>query len=159
MMRFTLTISLLIACLAPVAAPAEPARPRSMLVLSESDVRGPFYYEVFSALRSEVSASDRPPITLYVENLDLRRFSGPVYEEGLQVYLRSKYFDRPLGAIIAMGSVPLEYALRSAALWPGVPIIFSMVDETALARLKLPPEVTGRILKLNLNDMMMAARA
>jgi signal transduction histidine kinase len=130
-----------------------------MLVLSESDVRGPFYYEVFSALRSAVNARSQSPITIYVENLDLRRFSGPTYEEGLQVYLRSKYSDRSLGVIIAMGSVPLEYALRSAALWPGVPVIFSMVDETALARLKVPPEVTGSILKLNFKDMMIAARA
>jgi signal transduction histidine kinase len=130
-----------------------------MLVLSESDVRGPFYYEVFSALRSAVNARSQSPITIYVENLDLRRFSGPTYEEGLQVYLRSKYSDRSLGVIIAMGSVPLEYALRSATLWPGVPVIFSMVDETALARLKVPPEVTGSILKLNFKDMMIAARA
>jgi signal transduction histidine kinase len=34
-----------------------------------------------------------------------------------------------------------------------------MVDETALARLKMPPEVTGSILKLNFKDMMIAARA
>jgi hypothetical protein len=119
-----------------------------MLILIESDVRGPFYYEVFSTLRSTVNANPQSPVNIYVETLDLRRFSGPTYEEGLQVYLRSKYSDRPLGVIVAIGSVPLEYALRSAMLWPGVPIIFSMVDETALARLKVSPEVTGSILKL-----------
>ncbi len=147
------------ACLPGVAAEAELARPRSMLVLIESDVRGPFYYEVFSALRSTVNVYSQSPINIFVENLDFRRFSGPAYEEGLQVYLRSKYSDRPLGVIVAIGSLPLEYALRSAAPWPGVPIIFSMVDETALARLKVPPEVTGSILKLNFKDMMIAARA
>src|SRR3954467_12700834 len=35
--------------------------PRSMLILHPSDVRGPFYYQVFSALRSAVNLRPGPP--------------------------------------------------------------------------------------------------
>src|SRR5262249_35810791 len=43
--------------------------------------------------------------------------------------------------------------------WPGVPVVFSMVDEASLARLKLTPDVTGRITKVSFKDMMTTARA
>ena len=48
-----------VALLTPVQVAAQEARPRSILVLDQSDLRGPFYYSVFSGLRSAVSADDR----------------------------------------------------------------------------------------------------
>jgi hypothetical protein len=52
-------ISALLVCvvslLTPVQVAAQEARPRSILVLDQSDVRGPFYYSVFSGLRSAVA--------------------------------------------------------------------------------------------------------
>jgi hypothetical protein len=44
-------------------------------------------------------------------------------------------------------------------LWPGIPVVFAMVDEMDYARLKLPPDVTGTIVKLGLADTIAAARA
>ena len=44
-------------------------------------------------------------------------------------------------------------------LWPGVPVVFALVDEMDFARLKLPPDVTGGIVKLALADSIRAARA
>src|SRR3954470_18135032 len=111
--------------------------PRSMLILHPSDVRGPFYYQVFSALRSAVNQRPGSPVTIYLENLDLSRFTGPVYEESLQAHLRVKYRDRPVGVVVAVGPAALEYALRwRPELWPGVPIVFSMVDQWTVAQLK-----------------------
>jgi hypothetical protein len=53
-------ISALLVCvvslLTPVQVAAQEARPRSILVLDhQSDLRGPFYYSVFSGLRSAVA--------------------------------------------------------------------------------------------------------
>jgi hypothetical protein len=50
--------------LAPVDLPAAESRPRSILVLDQSDLRGPFSYQTFSALRAEVSADPRSHVTL-----------------------------------------------------------------------------------------------
>jgi signal transduction histidine kinase len=138
---------------------AEEARPRSILVLDQSDLRGPFYYQIFSALRAVVTTDARSQTTLYAEDLDLSRFDGPAYEESLKRYLTEKYRDRPIGVIVAVGEATLKLVLRwRAELWPGIPVVFAMVDEIDYARLRLPPDVTGWIVKLGLVDAIAAAR-
>ena len=150
----------LIACLAPASVAAEDVRPRSMLVLDDGNVRSPFYYEVFSRLRATVNVSAGPPVTIYAESLDLTRFTGQAYEEGLQNYFQVKYRDRPIGVIVAVGSAALDYVLHwRSTLWPGVPVVFGFVNEPTVARLNPPPDVTGSTVKLRFADMMTAARA
>jgi hypothetical protein len=77
-----------IALLTPVQVAAQEARSRSILVLDQSDLRGPFYYSVFSGLRSAVSADDRLHITLYAKSLHLSRFRGTNYEALLHQLFR-----------------------------------------------------------------------
>jgi signal transduction histidine kinase len=150
----------LTALLAPVRVPAAEMRTRSILVLDQSEATGPFYYQVFSGLRARVSADTRSHTTLYAENLDLSRFDGPAYAESLRRHLREKYRDRPIGVVVALGTAVLELVLRwREELWPGVPIVFELVDEMDFARLKLPPDVTGSIVKIPLADSIRAARA
>ena len=146
--------------LAAAGPAAAQSIPRSILVIDQSDVRGPFYYEVYSALRSMVNASSKLPATIYSESLDLSRFFGPSHEENLQLYFRAKYGDKPIGVIVAIGDASLDYVMRwRSALWPGVPVVFSLVDETTVARLKPPSDVTGSVMKLNFADAITAARA
>ncbi len=153
-------IVLLVATLTPACPSAQEMRPRSILVLDQSDLRGPFYYQIFSELRAVVAADTHAHTTLYAENLDLSRFNGPAYEESLQRYLKEKYRDRQIGVIVTVGAASLDLVLRwRAELWPGIPIVFAMVDEMDYARLRLPPDVTGGIVKLGLADTITAARA
>jgi signal transduction histidine kinase len=143
----------------PIVLDAQPL-PRAMLVLDQSEVRGPFYHSIFSGLRSTVNARSGSPVTIYVESLDLSRFTGRDYEESLQAHFRLKYRDKPIGVLVAVGSATLDYVLRRRAeLWPGVPVVFAMVDEPTVEQLKPPPDVTGRIAKLRFEDMMITARA
>jgi hypothetical protein len=67
--------------LAPIQVIAQEMRARSILVLDQSDMRGPFYYQVFSGLRSLVNADSRAHIPPYTESLD--RFRGERYEASL----------------------------------------------------------------------------
>ena len=153
-------IVFLAATLAPACVFAQDVRPRSILVLDQSDLRGPFYYQVFSGLRAVVSADTRAHTTLYAENLDLSRFIGPDYEGSLQRHLKEKYRDRPIGVLVAVGEATLKLALRwREELWPGTPIVFAMVDEKDFASLKPPPDVTGGIVKMGLADAVKTARA
>src|SRR5580704_2627506 len=150
----------LTAVLVPVHLPAAEMRARSILVLDQSESRGPFYYQIFTGLRSVVNADTRFHTTLYSENLDLSRFNGASYEESLKQQLKEKYRDRPIGVVIAVGMSTFELVLRwREELWPGVPVVFALVDEMDFARLKLPPDVTGGIVKLALADSIKAARA
>jgi signal transduction histidine kinase len=159
-MRIRELIVLFAALLAPVCGMAQERRPRSILVLNQSDLRGPFYYQVFSGFRAVVSADARSQTTLYMENLDLSRFNGRAYEESLQQHLREKYRDRPIGVVVAVGEATLELVLRwRAELWPEIPVIFAMVNESGFARLRPPPDITGGIVRLGLADMIKAARA
>ena len=47
--------------------------------------------------------------------------------------MRAKYRDRPVGVLVAVGSAALCFALRwRDELWPGIPIVFTMVDQPDL---------------------------
>jgi signal transduction histidine kinase len=158
--RITGFIVYLIALLMPAHLPAAEMRARSILVLDQSETRGPFYYQIFTGLRSAVNADTRSHTTLYAENLDLSRFNGAAYEESLRQQLKEKYRDRPIGVVVAIGTATLELVLRwREELWPGVPVVFALVDEMDFERLKLPPDVTGGIVRLALADSIKAARA
>ena len=147
------------AFLTPLQVTAEERRSRSILVLDQSDLRGPFYYSVFSGLRSVLSADDRSQITIYTESLDLNRFRGKDHEALLQRYLKEKYQGVPIGVVVAAGAATLELVLRwRSELWPEVPVVFAMVDEIDFGRLRLPDGVTGNIVKVPLADSIKAAR-
>ena len=147
------------AFLTPLQVMAEERRSRSILVLDQSDLRGPFYYSVFSGLRSVLSADDRSHITIYTESLDLNRFRGKDHEALLQRYLKEKYQGVPIGVVVAAGAATLELVLRwRSELWPEVPVVFAMVDEIDFGRLRLPDGVTGNIVKVPLADSIKAAR-
>ena len=147
----------LLVLLAPIALAQEP-RTRSVLVLDQSDLRGPFYYALSSGLRGVLSADGR--ITIYGENLDLTRFGGAAYKESLKRHLKEKFRDRPIGVIIANGPGALEHTLRwREELWPGIPIVFAMLDVTQLEKLGRPENVTGVIMKNSLAGAIKAARA
>ncbi len=153
-------VSVLICLSVGLGASPGQERPRSILVIDQSNVRGPFYYQIFSSLRATIRAESPSPIAIYGESLDLSRFSGPEYEDRLQELFRTKYRDKDIAVIVAIGSLALEHILRwRPTLWPGIPVVFSFVDEPTIARLTLPPDVTGGFIKLRLSDMMTTARA
>ena len=141
-----------------VSATAEP-RPPSILVFDESSVGGPFYPAIFSALRSTVVANSAHPVSVFLENLDLSRFRGPLYEERVKALFEAKYADKPIGVIVTVGSGALAHVLRfRAELWPDVPVVFAMVADSIAAQMKLPANVTGLTVKLRFSDMLSVAR-
>jgi signal transduction histidine kinase len=149
-----------VALLASAELSAAELRPRSILYLDQSDLRGPFYFQVYSALRTEIGANRGEPITLYAEDLDLSRFGGEAYEASLGQLLKEKYSDKSIGVIVAVGAASLELVLKwRTELWPQVPIVFAMVEKSDFERLKPPRDVTGSTVLLNLSDAIKAARA
>ncbi|WP_426434563.1 sensor histidine kinase [Bradyrhizobium genosp. P] len=154
----------LLVCLAALFASAELSaaelRPRSILYLDQSDLSGPCYYQIFSALRARLTADSAEPITLYAEDLDLNRFNGEAYEVALEQLIKQKYRDKPIGVIVAVGASTLRLALKwRTELWPQVPVVFAMVEQPDFEQLKPPSDVTGSIVLLKLPDAIKAARA
>lgn len=146
--------------LAPVASAAGEARPGSVLVLDQSDMRGNFYHQIFAALQNQLASDPRSHVMIYAEDLDLEHFSGGEYEANLRQLLKAKYRDVPVGVLVTIGSEALCFVLRwRDELWPGIPVVFTMVDEPDIARLKPPSDVTGNIVKSRLADAVKVARA
>jgi hypothetical protein len=122
---------------------AQEARVPTILVLDQSD-GGPFYYQLVAGLRGVVSKHTGAYVTIYGENLDLSRFSGAAFEENLKQYLKEKYRDKPIGTVVTIGAATTDIALKwRDELWPGVPMVFAMLDDIDFARLKSPPNFTG----------------
>ena len=143
-----------------LACAATQPLPRSILIVSPSDARGPFYYRIFDALRAAVNRAPGPPVTLYLEYLDLNRFGGQDYEASLAGHLRVKYREKPVGVLVAVGPAALTHVLHwRDDLWPGVPVVFVMVDEITAAPFKGVPGITGEVIGLRYSDMLTAARA
>jgi hypothetical protein len=160
MRSLELTIIWLIICAALDPAVAASAPARSILVMDQSEARGPFYYQIFAGLRSTVNADPGPPITIYAEHLDLSRFGGSAYEESLRTHLRTKYQDKPIGVLVAVGAKTLTFVLRMRKeLWPDLPVVFGLVDEEAIESLPIESNFTGRVTALRFRDMMTTARA
>jgi signal transduction histidine kinase len=153
-------IVLLPICLYPRMLVAAELPARAILVLEQSDERGPFDADVVAGLRSTINANPTGPLSIYVENLNLDRFGGATYERSLQGHLLVKYEDRPIALIIALGPMGLEYVSRwHAVLWPKAPVVFGLVDEQTASRLANMPNTTGRTLQLSFEDMIRAARS
>ncbi len=149
----------LVALLSPCPLMAQEPRAPTILVLDQSD-GGPFYYQLIAGLRGEVSNHTGAYVTIYGENLDLSRFSGTTFEENLKRYLKEKYRDKPIGAVLTIGAATTDIALKwRDELWPGVPMVFAMLDDTDFARLKSPLNFTGVITKLPLENEINVARA
>ena len=150
----------LAAVLASTGLSAEQLRPRSIIYLDQSDLRGPFFHQIFSAFRSEMNASAGGPLTLYAEDLDLARFKSETYEDAMQHFLKEKYRDKPIDVVVAVGTAALEFVSRyRAELWPEAPVVFTMVEKADFEQWQPLPNVTGSLAEVKLADAVAAARA
>ena len=113
-----------------------------------------------STVRKTLRAGTSEPLAVYLENLDLVAFPDSDYQDALEAFLRKKYHAKDISVVIAIGPATLRFLLRARSrLWSDAPVIFSVVDEDTPAQLHLPPDVTGRTIRLSPKDMVATARA
>jgi signal transduction histidine kinase len=144
------------------ATPSTAAEPpaRSVVIIGQEDPILPWNLAVNTVARTTLNADPDRRVVIYAEDLDFGRFGGDRYKRQLQNHLREKYLYVPVGALLAFGPVAFDFVLNARdAIWPGVPVVFGAVDETTVARAKLPPGVTGRTVRFRLEDMVESARA
>ena len=152
------TVLLLAAGMATASAAGQP-RPRTVLVLEATNPNTSYFREVNKAFNAAVAAESANSVYVYVEVLAFRDFEGIQYSELLRNFLREKYRDKPIGVIVAYNSLALSHAVQwRDDVWPGVPIIFTGVDDKFAAGLKLPADVTGFTVRHRLQDMVDVAR-
>jgi signal transduction histidine kinase len=150
----------LLLLLAPTEWAAADSRPPSILVIDQSGQRGPFYTQLFTALRSALDGGTKAHISMYIGSFDLTRFKGEAYETSLRQLLKEKYRDKQIGVLVTIGAHALKRVLNwRTELWPETPVVFAMVTPTAFARLQPPSDVTGALVETKLADAVRVARA
>ena len=156
-MLLRIAAHLIIAGLLTAPLAAQPSS-RSVLLLDQSSAGLPFNTALATAVRLTLSAESKVPISFYAEHLDANRFFGSDYEEGILSFFRKKYRDKTIDVVVVVGSAALDFiGRRRAELWPNVPVVFTAIDEATIARVTLPPNLTGVTTQLTLQDMVRTA--
>ncbi|MFY9758356.1 MAG: sensor histidine kinase [Pseudolabrys sp.] len=156
-MLLRIAAHLIIAGLLTAPLAAQPSS-RSVLLLDQSSAGLPFNTALATAVRLTLSAESKVPISFYAEHLDANRFFGSDYEEGILSFFRKKYRDKTIDVVVVVGSAALDFiGRRRAELWPNVPVVFTAIDEATIARVTLPPNLTGVTMQLTLQDMVRTA--
>ncbi|MGB8677061.1 MAG: hypothetical protein WA662_09025 [Pseudolabrys sp.] len=158
-MLLRLAAHLIVAALLTAPLAAQPSS-RSVLLLDQSYAGLPFNTALATAVRLTLNAGSRVPISFYVEHLDANRFFGSDYEESILSFFRMKYRDKAIDVVVVVvvGSSALNFvSRRRGELWPNVPVVFAAIDEATIAKVTLPPNVTGVTMQLTLQDMVRTA--
>src|SRR5262245_7211087 len=134
-------VVIVLAWLLVTAARAD--EPRSVLLIYADPRLVPAMVTVDQTLRATIESGVRAPVRFYSEYLDLS--SVP---EGQEVEIgppmRRKYSDTTFDLVIPCGESALRSVLRERdTLFPGVPLVFCLVEDTRLDDVHLPPDVAG----------------
>ena len=130
-----------------VAAPDRPAK-RILVLYDENKDDLPGLARTDRGLRDAFRAELGKDVEVHSESMGLSRSGQPGFERLAADFYRAKYAGHPPDLIVAVMESPLDFVLREgAALFPGVPVIFSGVDASTIAGRKLPPNFTGLLLE------------
>jgi signal transduction histidine kinase len=148
--RYT-SVFLLAILLVTVGAGAQP-RTRSVLVLDQSARLSPFSETLINSFISKLNEQGGP-VAAFVETLDLGRFGGPEYDVVMRAFLRGKYKNVPLDAVVAVGTEVFGLASElRPELWPNVPLLFAKFS--AQSAEGLPANTTGVVAPLRAANLI-----
>jgi signal transduction histidine kinase len=154
-----MAVGVMVVASATAPCKADEQAPRSVLILEESSANLRSDVDFSSAVSAVLDTSSRSGVDVYNESLDINRFGSAEYEQVLVRYFRDKYRAKPIGVIVPVGTLALQFALRlHKELWTAAPVAFAAVDAESVAGLNLPPDVTGNIMDLTLRDAVNAAK-
>jgi len=95
----------------------------SILVVEQGDQR-PIFLDFMSRLHQVLTTNLPNHVVFYWENLDLARFEGTSYRADLEEWLRNKYHDHKMDAIVASGETSIDFVLKvRPKVWPEAPVI------------------------------------
>lgn len=123
---------------------APPKETVSVLALYGFDPFAPMIVAFDLSLRSTLASKGLHNLTIHNEALDFEALGDPELAPKQRAWFQARYGVYRPAVVLAVGAGPLAFALAvRQELWPDVPILYSDVDEDALARLQLPVGVTG----------------
>ncbi len=135
-----------------VAAADVPAAGKLVVVLyPQNDDGSPGHILADRGIRSTFASGPVGHVQVNAEYLDVSQRRGADDRQFQVEYLRRKYAGRKVDLVVAGLSSALDYALaHRAEVFPGVPIVFCAVDRRELGARKLPPDVVGVPISMDL---------
>jgi PAS domain S-box-containing protein len=126
-----------------LATAARADEPRSILLIYADPRLVPAMVTVDQTLRATIESGLGVPARFYSEYLDVS--GGPEGQEAdIDQVMRRKYADSRFDLVVACGESALRFALRRRDnVFPGVPMVFCVMEDTPLEDLRLPSDVTG----------------
>jgi len=163
-MSFPSLNCLLVACWIAFAsgvsglASASPDAP-AVLFLEEDEAGRPGHVAMMSGFRESLQQSLPGSVAIYMENLDLARFSQPDYHDQTRQWLRQKYQGKKINVVVASGPISMKLAKEfREEFWPDA----CMIGVGSKPQQEKPHEpganVTWLTLKLDAAGTLDAAR-
>lgn len=128
-MSFACLNRLLVACWIAFASgvsgvvSASPDAP-AVLFLEEDDAGRPGYLALMNGFRQSLEKRLPGRVAIYLENLDLARFSHPDYRDQSRQWFRQKYQGKEIDVVVASGPASMKLADEFREdLWPDARII------------------------------------
>ena len=142
--RHALSVVLFVLGLAPAAA----AQGRRVVLLYDERTDLPGLALLDAQLVRTLTAGLPGGVEVYREAMDRSRFESAAYARLLRDYLRAKYADKRIDAVVATMGPALDFLVGGGSVvFPGVPIVFCGVDRRELGGRPLPANVTGVLLR------------
>jgi signal transduction histidine kinase len=146
--------ALLLPCAGALAA--TPGNVRTVVVLTPDNSQGsPGGTQLNHGIRSTFAADSRWHLQLRFEPLDISRFPDAEGRALLANFLRQKYTGQKVDLVIAALSPALDFALDyRERIFPGIPIVFSALDDEDVRTRTLPADVIGAPLEYDLGGTL-----
>jgi PAS domain S-box-containing protein len=143
--RLGAALALLQALGAWYGLPASAQEPsRRILLLHAYNYTFPAAAAAADSARDRLRQRSPQRIELYVENLDLIRFSEPGLQQLMADFLRDRYAKRQPELVMLVGGEGLPFVLRHRDTFaPGVPVVFVGTSRVTLSAIRRPSDVTG----------------
>jgi PAS domain S-box-containing protein len=145
-------LALAVVLTGPVFTAAGPNPHKLVVVLYPDESDGaPGMLLVDRAIRTAFASQSPGAIDVRNEYLESARLRDPDFKAAQVALLQRKYAGRKIDLVIAGLSSGLDFALENRqGLFPGVPIVFTAVDRREIAARRLPPDVIGVPIEMDL---------
>ncbi len=147
-----------LAAAATVATPPPPTAQQAVLVISADNLTYPYIGQLFDAFKSTLKRELTTPVHLYAESLDASTFPMPVQQQAIAQWFATKYANVHVDAVLLIGHTSLSFWL-SSGLRPELPVYFTTASATAVGAMRLPPQVTGQLLRVDLAGTVALAKS
>ena len=143
MHKFQLLILLVLAAVTARGADEVGAH-KNILVLYGERLDLPAIRQVEQTFQDQFGAVRSPAVGMFPEYFDFARFPADQSDTILAPYLRGRYAGKKIDLVITVTGMALDFALRHRdELFPGVPIVFMVMDPKDVDASHLPADVAG----------------